>query len=296
MDKLTLPIYLNQKYVFDLLAIVEDGFSQVETIRTGQNNSGSEKDSFKGEVGLSNVFAFLKFGLNGDSAHEKSSQTNHEISKEKIHTPNSLFSKLRSYLHGNKSIITEGFLTASPGDFVEIKLSLRKNPLIDALEGFSSLMKMALLFDDTNTTSIQPNKHQPKQNKNPNQKILDQIDSMSNQLKAEGSLDLIGTATGADNFQVVLTLDRAFLGDLSLSDIADGHFSVLGKITKVIPETSNESVNLLRKTSLSKLNSALLEQMFSGFAQMEEHGIKNQNIETEIKSPVIQLIPIAIFA
>lgn len=295
MDKLTLPIYLNQKYVFDLLAIVENGFSQVETVKTGQSNSGSEKDSIKGEVGLSNVFAFLKFGFSGDSTTEKANQTQQEVSKEKIHTPNSLFSRLRSYLHENELILTKDFLSSKPGDFVEIKLALRKNPLIDTLDGFSSLMKMAMLFDDTSSNSGQNNKNQQRQNKNPNQKILDQMDSLSNQLKVEGSLDLIGTATD-DDFQVVLTLDRAFLGDLSLSDIADGHFSVLGKITKVIPKSSEESVNLLRKTSLSKLNSTLLEQMFSGFAQTEEHGIKNQNIETEIKSPVIQLIPIAIFA
>lgn len=131
MNKLTLPIYLNQKYVFDLLAIIENGFSQVETIRTGQTKSDSEKDSFKGEVGISNVFAFLKFGFSGDNTIDKSNLSNEEISKEKIHTPNSLFSKLRSYLHDNKSITTSNFLTAKPGDFVEIKLSLRKNPLID---------------------------------------------------------------------------------------------------------------------------------------------------------------------
>jgi hypothetical protein len=241
------------------------------------------------------VFAFLKFGFSGDNTTEKSNLSNEEISKEKIHTPNSLFSKLRSYLHENKSITTNNFLTAKPGDFVEIKLSLRKNPLIDTLDSFSSLMKMAILFDDNNATQQNKGQQKHNQSKNPNQKILDQLDSLSNQLKAEGSLDLIGTSTDSEEFKVVLTLDRAFLGDLSLSDIADGHFSVLGKITRVIQKESNESVNLLRKTSLSKLNRTLLDQMFSGFSQLDEHGIQNQEIETDIHPPVIQLIPIAIF-
>lgn len=292
MNKLTLPIYLNQKYVFDLLAIIENGFSQVETIKTGQIKSDNEKDNFKGEIGLSNVFAFLKFGFSGDISTDKSSTNNEEVSKEKIHTPNSLFSKLRSYLYDKNSIRTSNFLMSNSGDFVEIKLSLRKNPLIDTLDSFSSLMKTAMLFDN-NTT--QHNKSPQKHSQNPNQKILEQIESFSNQLKVEGSLDLIGTSTNGENFKVVLTLDKSFLGDISLSDIADGHFSVLGKITRVIQEESDESVNLLRKTGLSKLSINLLNQMFSGFSQLEEYGIQNQDIETEIYPPVIQLIPIAIF-
>lgn len=292
MNKLTLPIYLNQKYVFDLLAIIDDGFSQVETIKTGQIKSDNEKDNFKGEVGLSNVFAFLKFGFSGDYSTDKLKTGSQEVSKEKIHTPNSLFSKLRSYLYDTNSITTSNFLTSNSGDFVEIKLSLRKNPLIDTLDGFSSLMKMAKLFENKTTQQI---KGQSKNNQNTNQKTLDQIDSFSNQLKAEGSLDLIGTPTNGENFKVVLTLDRAFLGDISLSDIADGHFSVLGKITRVIQEESDESVNLLRKTGLSKVSINLLKDMFSGFSQLEEYGIQNQDIKTEIYPPVIQLIPIAIF-
>lgn len=85
MNKLTLPIYLNQKYVFDLLAIIDDGFSQVETIKTGQNKSDTEKDNLKGEIGLSNVFAFLKFGISANNNSEKTNLTNQESSKEKIH-------------------------------------------------------------------------------------------------------------------------------------------------------------------------------------------------------------------
>lgn len=295
MNTLTLPIYLNQKYVFDLLAIIENGFSRVENVKIGQIKSDNEKENFKGEVGISNVFAFLKFGFSGENTKDKSNSSNEEVSKEKIHTPNSLFSKLRSYLHENKLVRTSDFLNSNPGDFVEIKLSLKKNPLIDTLDCFSSLMRIAILFDDTASTQIK-NHQKHNQNKNSNQKILEQLDSLSSQLKEEGSLDLIGTFMDKENFKVVLTLDTAFLGDHSLSDIADGNFSVLGKITRVIKNNDTDSVNLFRKTSLSKLNKSKLDQMLSGFSQMDEHGIQNQDIETEIKSPVLQLIPIAIFS
>lgn len=292
IDKFTLPIYLNQKYVFDLLAIIDNGFSQMETIKSGNNSDKSESGNLKGEVGLSNTFAFLKLGVSADNKSEKSKSASEEIIKDKIHTPNSLFSKMREYLHDNKLVRNTDFLNSKPGDFVEIKLSLRKNPIIDSLEALLSIMKIALNFEDKPVTNNR--KNNPPQNSS-NNTIINQIESLLNQLKEEGSLDLIGTSTSTEKFQVVLTLDKSFIGDLSLADIADGEFSVIGKVTKVLNSESNEEVNLLRKTSLSKLNNTLLDQMFSGFADMAESGLKDLEIETVIKAPVIQLIPISIF-
>lgn len=296
MDKLTLPIYLNQKYVFDLLAILEDGFSQVETIKTGQNNSNSEKDSLKGEVGVNNVFAFLKFGFSADKVNDKAQQSNTKVSKEKIHTPNSLFSKMRSNLLDQKIVVTSGFLNCKPGDFIEIKLSLRKNPIIDILDSYSSIIKMSFHFQDKVNTTPQANKQKqaltPKSDAETN---LEKLDLFRNQLKEEGSIDLIGTATGNGDLQVVMTLDKAFIAEFSLPDITDGHFSVLGKVTNVISKSDDEGVNLLRKTGLSKLNKAFLETIFNSLSNIENVEISNQNIELFIKPPVIQIIPIAIF-
>lgn len=290
--KLTLPIYLNQKYVFDLLAILDNGFSQIETFKSGNSSSSNESDNLKGEIGLSNVFAFLKLGLNAELNSNSSKSNNEEIIKDKIHTPNSLFSKLREHLHNQKIIITDDFLNAKTGDFIEIKLSLKKNPIIDSFETISSLMRIAVTFQDE--APQQQRKGQVK-SVSSNQKMITQIDSLLNQLKEEGSLDLVGRNKKNEKLSVVITLDRAFIGDPSLSDIEDGEFLVLGKITRILDESSNEKVNLLRKTSLSKLNRTLIDQMFSGFSNMEEHGIKNQNMEPDINPPVIQLIPIAIF-
>lgn len=64
----------------------------------------------------------------------------------------------------------------------------------------------------------------------------------------------------------------------------------------MIDSHSNEHINLLRKTSLSKVSDELLTQMFSGFQNLDEHGLKNTDFVKEIRPPVIQVIPIAIFA
>ncbi|SFT14341.1 DUF6414 family protein [Sphingobacterium wenxiniae] len=87
MDKFTLPIYLNQKYVFDLLAIIEDGFSQIESVKTGQTSDISTSKGVSGEIGVNNVFAFLKFGLGGNyTKQNKIKQINKKKNQKKKYT------------------------------------------------------------------------------------------------------------------------------------------------------------------------------------------------------------------
>lgn len=41
-EKLTIPIYLNTKVVFDMLATIEDGFSEMRNIQTSKSISADE--------------------------------------------------------------------------------------------------------------------------------------------------------------------------------------------------------------------------------------------------------------
>lgn len=82
-----------------MLASIEDGFSQLTTVQTS-----SEKNSLSGgettaEIGSSNVFALLGVKLKGSLKGENSSKDNEISSQEKVHTPSSLFQKLREYLN-----------------------------------------------------------------------------------------------------------------------------------------------------------------------------------------------------
>ena len=38
-NKLTIPIYLNTKIVFDMLATIEDGFADVKNVQTSKNKN-----------------------------------------------------------------------------------------------------------------------------------------------------------------------------------------------------------------------------------------------------------------
>ncbi|GAB2965239.1 hypothetical protein GCM10027048_38560 [Hymenobacter coalescens] len=288
--KYPIILYLNQKYVFDILAIIEDGFSQMHTMKTTESSAADSSQKARGEVGLSNVFAFLGVKLEGEKNNQNKNTSELSSETQKVHTPNSLFARMQSSLDNRELIVKDRILESTTGDFVLFKAKLRKNPIIDDLESLVSIFRLALGFTED---SMQPK--QQKNETNKNIKKLEQFDHLVKQLKNEGSIDLIGDSVN-ETFNAVITIDREYLNDPSLSDIADGEFFVLGKTTRIIKEGSNQSINLLRKTTLSRFTNTALKEMFSGFQSMSQHGLKDSEFITEIEAPVIQVIPIAIYA
>ena len=70
----------------------------------------------------------------------------------------------------------------------------------------------------------------------------------------------------------------------------------MGKVTRFISESSDETLNLLRKTTLGRLQAPLLEQLTSGFGELEEAGVVLPEVRTVVEPPLVQILPIAVFA
>ena len=151
-DNLCIPIYLNEKIVFDLLAIIEDGFSHIREVKTSssnQNNAGGEASaSLKSDNILSTLFGVtLSAKLNADIKNTE----NEESKQEKVHTNVSLFSKLRKTLIKDEMIkkAFEGKFDISKvktGDFVEIEGTLQKSPMIETLGTLLDVFNTFLSF------------------------------------------------------------------------------------------------------------------------------------------------------
>jgi hypothetical protein len=163
---LCVPIYLNQQVVFDLLAILEDGFSHLSSVKA----SSMDRESQKSNIGASlsgKVLDIVGISLKGDRTKEIGSQEQKEVLKEKIHTPSSLFSKLRINLDEAGLIIRinnpDEIMQLRSGQFIELHAILKKPSLIDAIEGIKRLMEIALLFNKEN----EPNKSAKGKNKDP---------------------------------------------------------------------------------------------------------------------------------
>lgn len=140
-SKLTIPIYLNTKIVFDMLATIEDGFSEVKNIQTSK--SKNREEDTEANIGMSNLFALFSVGLKGNLKSGNSSDQT--IMEEKTHTTVSLFQKLKADLDTAK-LINRNIDTYEIGDFVEIQGNLKTNPLIEMLSALKELM--ALQFSE----------------------------------------------------------------------------------------------------------------------------------------------------
>lgn len=306
---LCVPIYLNQQIVFDLLAVLEDGFYQISSITTADGESENRKTGVGGSIGASNVFAFLGMSFKGEHSRDKGSQEQTEIARDRVHTPTSLFSKLRMTLD-EKSLLTkaqtlEEVEGSTSGQFVEFRAMLRKNSLVENIEGLLELKRLADLFSDEPGQVPQGGGKKGRRGKGGRQNVQPQdedeqivrlMQGMLDELARPGSLEIIGEMLDVPEARAVLSTKPEFFSDQNASEIIDGEFRVLGKVIRVATTDSEESINLLRKTSFAHFDNSIFDQMSEAFEDQEELGLRLPEIITSIEGPALQVVPIAIFA
>lgn len=294
---LCVPIYLNQQIVFDLLAIFEDGFSQLSKVKTSSEDTDNKKVIKEASLGLGhlNLFGITLAGkVNGETGTNDKT----ESYCEKVHTSTSLFANLRLKLNNKNMLIKvqnfEDVNKITSSQFVEFRVILRKNPLVDTMERVKQMAELWVLFSDEAKGDQKSGKHSriPQNNATI---LMNKLDGMLAGLNQSNSLELVGDMIDAQGVKVVLSTKLDNFVDHDSSDIIDGEFRVLGKIIRVISPESEESINLLRKTSFGSFDTKIFNQLENAFVGAEEKGIIFPKIETNIRGPALQIIPIAIF-
>jgi hypothetical protein len=300
---LLLPVYLNKAAIFDSLAIIDDGFSNITSITSKNDNEKTSNKNIAGDInanfGINNIFSLFSVGLKGNYQNNKRRRKQDIESYEKVHTPTSLLSKFRNYLIEEdilKNIsYTNSELNVKSGDYVEFQGNFIKNPLIDTIENIKNLIDLAYIFDPESLNDNKSNSGGGKKKKEPKQKpeIMNQIEAFEKALKIENMIDLIAN-TEESQMKVVLTCEQSNFLNENINIIADGNYRVLGKVIYAI-DNNEEKINLLRMTSISRVQKNAMEQMLSGFYEMEESGIDLPEIMTEVEGPCVQIIPIGIY-
>jgi hypothetical protein len=302
-DNLCIPIYLNEKIVFDLLAIIEDGFSHISEVKTStsnQNNIGGEMNS---SIKSSNILSTL-FGvtLSGKVNANLNNAENEESKQEKVHTNVSLFSKLRKTLISEK-ILKRDFISefdisnVKTGDFIEIEGMLKRSPMIETM---STVMEVFNTFMSFAEEPQLGNKKNNKNQKSENEKVLEQMKILYEDLIKTNTVDLLVDIENSNNAKILLSSQLNHFVNGFESELVDGKYRILGKIIKIIEE--NESINLFRKTSFKIFQDAVLNtfidtmnnSMNSGGSNST--GIQIPKIISKIEGPGIIIIPIAIYA
>lgn len=285
-EKLTIPIYLNTKIVFDMLATIEDGFSTVRSFQTSKNTS--KEDEVDANIGLSNIFSFLSVSLQGN--RKTANETDETVNENRTHTTVSLFQKLKLHLEEKKLIIRE-IDGAVIGDFVEIQGIFKTNPVIDVLSGMKELMVLADLFSDE---SKQKKVNQGRKDKVLQEnKIYTQIDGLIKGLQVGSKKDII---CEAESISIILPTDENYFLNGNMYEVTDGNYKVLGKIVSIYKEKGKGKISLLRNTVFSRLQLEKMKEFQDFFNNPSfETFTGEKGLKTEIEAPVMMVIPIAIY-
>lgn len=137
--ELFFPFYINQGRLFDLYAILNDGYYEYAEISTSLNLA--EK---KGEKSSNDGFKVLEIGT-----------ANQEITGntiKKVQTVTSILSEVKQCLHENKYI--KDIKDVKAGDFICIPVNLHINSVKALLEEVTELLK---IISSVESTSKKPN-------------------------------------------------------------------------------------------------------------------------------------------
>ena len=290
--QLIIPVYINEKIVLDMLAIMEDGFSMVSQVNYTEHKENNSTQ--KAELGVSTsatlISKLLKINLSGELNHTGNKGENENIVKEKVHTNVSLLSKFRKFLvEQNLLKTTFDVSDMQIGDFIEVEGELQKNPLINYMDIFVDLFRMGDIFEEKPQLGKKTQANNQKQKDN---ETVRQIKSFADELKHSGTIDFV---LSDQNGTVVLSAQEQYLSNDNVSEIIGGHFKVLGKVISIC-KNETENIDLLRKTSLSILSENLLSEIFSGFKTDEMQQFNLPDLKTQIKGPAVIVIPVAIYA
>ena len=291
-EQLIVPVYINEKIVLDMLAIMEDGFSMVSQVSYSEHKEGSSTQRVEAGVSTSATILskLLKINMSGELAHTGTSDQSENVSREKVHTNVSLLSKFRRFL------VEENFLKSDfdvkkiqIGDFIEVEGELQKNPLINYMEIFVDIFRMANIFAEKPQLG---GKTQARNQRQQEDETIRQIKSFAEELKHTGTIDFILTDQKGT---VVLSAQEQYLSNDNISEILGGRFKVLGKVIAICRDET-ESIDLLRKTTLSVLSEDMITEMFSGFKNDDANQFNLPELRTKINGPAMIVIPVAIYA
>lgn len=292
VNQLMIPVYINEKIVLDMLAIIEDGFSTVSQVSYSDHKENSNAQKIEAEVSTSAsiLSKLLKIDLKGELSHSGNCGETENTTKEKVHTNVSLLSKFRAFLT-DANILKSGFDISNMkiGDFIEVEGELQKNPLINCMDIFVDMLRMADIFAEKPQLNA---KTQAKAQKQQQDETMKKIKSFASELKHSGTVDFILSDSAGT---IVLSAQEQYLSNDNISEILGGHFKVLGKVIAICADKT-ESIDLLRKTTLSILPHDLLADMFSYLQNEDMKQYNFPELKTEISGPAVIVIPVAIYA
>ena len=280
-ENLTIPVYLDEQIVMDLIATIDDGFSEFYTIETTKNKGiGTEVNA----NGQGKVLKLFKAKM--DLSHSRENTNGTKKQESKVQTVVSMFHNLKQYLNQN-GFIEKNNKEFKNGDFIELQGEFSINPLIDLLNTFSNFFEMSGVINKAANTSKAKNKRTEALK---DVQIESQIKGLIKVFETDGKIDVI-CHSGDKTF--IIPSKKEFFTDGKGDVIRTGNFRMLGKIVKICSE--KENISLLRDTKIGKIKSSILDTAIESFNDPEIKNVVDFEPVVTNYDNAILVYPIAIY-
>lgn len=283
-----LPLYLNQRFVYDILAIKNDGFTEFFEIKDKVEHSNEQDSNIKTGFGTNNDFALIQANLDGKINTKDYNDSNNEKSYKKTHTPTSLFMQVYQYLNENKKITKLENLTdidkINSGDFVEIKSNIELNTIVEFFETLDKVIDITEAFSSFATIDSKKTiKRSPLSNmKKPVDNTLKALVNENNNVKY-GICKL-------EEKEIVIKLNRDYFINSDYSEIKNGKFRIIGKVLEIVPE--GESILLNRENAVGLYDPNTFKEVKESLNSIPN--INFQEFKDTVQGKTIVIMPIAI--
>lgn len=280
-ENLTIPVYLDEQIVMDLITTIDDGFSEFYTIETTKNKGiGTEVNA----NGQGKVLKLFKAKM--DLSHSRENTNGTKKQESKVQTVVSMFHNLKQYLNQN-GFIEKNNKEFKNGDFIELQGEFSINPLIDLLNTFSNFFEMSGVINKAANTSKAKNKRTEALK---DMQIESQIKGLIKVFETDGKIDVI-CHSGDKTF--IIPSKKEFFTDGKGDVIRTGNFRMLGKIVKICSE--KENISLLRDTKIGKIKSSILDTAIESFNNPEIKNVVDFEPVVTNYDNAILVYPIAIY-
>ncbi len=259
MKELLEPIYLNEKMLLNCAGYLFDGVETSTNISESNNDQSTKTVSGSGGIGASGILEWLA-KAEGSLEGKLDLQNTNSYSKNtsKYLTLGALHMKVLKKLQEEKLILNfDDFnkdLKQSP--YIGIKADLQPVDFFELLQILKMLtpqLKYITAFLNKNSSSQQTKKQSPAQNQL-NNDLIEIIKNLISELETN--------YLESNLLEMLMSIDGKCIGviDLDLenhqpnkikSQLNDGNFIIIGKITKIINE--NQTINLLQRNVITPL-------------------------------------------
>lgn len=293
------PTYLNTAMLINFLASIDDGVSFSSDVALRYDQIRKSMGEAAGTAGVPSLASLLGLTLSGSGklAHERNRQETTESKFVRQHTAASLFNRLRATLEQASAIqaiaAVEDLAKVQPGALVECSGVIEKNPMDvvadlyeDARPYFLAQKRMDIRKGDEDLSDDQVREEAVKE--------IAEMDEMfevvAEDVRKSKLVDLPMTLAGG-KIKAVLAASREYFTEEVEASILGGQFKVLGKVTRA-EVAEGQKLTTVRRGVIGLIGEERLELLMNSMANTD---IELTIPEATVKSPWVQIVPLAIY-